>query len=274
MLPLFGSEPEIIGIFLFENFLPDTQFNNFHSLLVKKVEPEMYASELQLKTWNLKFSEIFKNDSAKRANNRIAVFGKFFKGNDNTKALNFQILDMKKGIEEGKTIPLSYMEKDDIAQIILLKLKNFLEKSVLGKLNVSSTPLGLNIKLNKKNSGKTPKEFFLKAGRYSLQITGKHLSPFKMDLKISPGKTLNIREKMEFKGCPTKYWLLGSIIATWQLIVIWRQENMLDTSDDKYRYSRYARIGLLGLSGIGWTGTGFCYFSNKSAKKRIFQEIN
>jgi hypothetical protein len=239
----------------------------------------MASTDLVVASYDLKFSNIFRNESAKKANNRIAVFGQFLKDKGEANILRFKILDMKTGIEVEKIIPLSYMEQNDIAQIIILKTKDFLDNSMLGKLSISSTPLGLNIKLDKKPSGITPKEFFLRAGKYSVEIEGKYLKPFKTNAVISPGKTVNIRKKMEFLGLPTRYWLLGAFVTTWELIVVGILEDRLDreyrnegTSYDKYRAANYAKITLLSISGIAWIGTGFCYFSNKAIKKRNFKE--
>ena len=117
----------------------------------------------------------------------------------------------------------------------------------------------------------------MKTGKYTLKITGKNLYPYSIDAEIVAGKTLNIEKKMDFKGHPTKYWFIGALATTWECIVVWileerlyREHQDFGTSYNTYRYANTARMGLLSLSGIGWIGAGYCYYSNKSAKKRIF----
>jgi len=281
------SAGELLGVFQFENALGDTQFTGFNQYLAGKLGQELMTG-LSIKPWPLSFQDFFKNDSAKKENVRIALSGTFAKGKEGAPSLTFKILDLKAGTEQEKTIAVSTMEKEDIAQIILLKLKNFLEQGMLGRLNITSSPLGLSIDLDHRPSGITPKEFFLRSGRYQVELDGKYLVPYQEEIDVVPGKTINIRPEMEFKGYPTHYWFLGAAITTWELLVAY----VLERSDyhtyqdaaagrgitDKnsayrsYRNARYVRIGVLGLAGAGWIGTGFCYFSNKSIKKHYFNK--
>jgi hypothetical protein len=277
------TSSEILGVFQFENTLKDSQFNEFHLYLSGKLGKELSAG-LILKAWPLPFNDFFKNDTAKRQNIRIALFGRFEYGRDNTPTLNFKIMDLKAGASQEKLIAVNYMEKEDIAQIVMLKLKNFLEQSMLGRLNITSLPLGLPIALDQKPAGVTPKEFFLKSGAYAVEVTGQYLVPYREEIEMVPGKTVNLKAAMEFKGYPTSLWFLCASAATWELMVIWVLENGLhddyltsankDDAFERYQNTRYLRYGILGVAGMGWIGTGFCYFSNKNLKKRYFNKIN
>ncbi len=95
---------------------------------------------------------------------------------------------------------------------------------------------------------------------------------------------------MEFKGYPTRLWLLGAVVATWEMMVILVLENNYysdyknapsgtpisrkNASYDKYRNIRSVRLTLLGTSGIGWIGAGYCFFSNKIIKNRYFNKTS
>jgi hypothetical protein len=282
------TSSEILGVFKFENLLQDRQFNGFHDYLSGKLEHELKCG-LVVKSRPLPFSNFFEDDSAKQQNIRIALFGTFSRSKDSIPMLNFKIMDLKVGNIQEKIITMSDMEKEDIAQIILLKLKDFLEESMLGRLNIISLPLGMEITLDQKSVGTTPKEIFLKTGRYSVELSGKYLVPYKDKIEMAPGKTVNIKANMEFKGYPTSLWVIGSAATTWELMVIWVLEKGLyqdyrssfdnlsptgkEVAYDHYNHARYLRVALLGLAGMGWLGSGFCYLSNKNLKKRYFDKI-
>ncbi len=153
---LFAVTPdtssEILCIFKFENTIQDTLYNDFNLYLAGKLEKEL-TTGLILKSLPISFNDFFRNDTTKRLNIRISLLGRFEYGKDSLKTLKFKIMDVKSNVEQEKTISLSYMEKEDIAQIVMLKLRNFLEQSMLGRLNITSIPLGLPILLDQKSAG-------------------------------------------------------------------------------------------------------------------------
>lgn len=266
-----GQTPEILGIFKFENNTPpDTAYEVFERFLGKKIADENLVPGLEARVWNLRFPEVFENEETKKANIRVAISGSFFSGPDSAVMLKFRIVDLKTGVVEEKSIPVAGMDQPDMAQIVVLKIKDILATGMLAKLNVSSTPLGLPITLNQAGAGVTPKEFFLPAGAYRLGITGQYLEPFETIVDINPGKSMTVSPEMEFKGYKTKYWLIGAIFATWEAAAFWKISNRYD-KQESYNYIEFS---MLTIAGIGWIGTGYCYFTNKSLKKRIFSLKN
>jgi hypothetical protein len=259
---------ETLTLFKFENLLADTAFNHFNHYLAARLEQDLRTGFV-VKVSDRVF-EPASRDSLFHGSLRIALYGRFEKGTDSAGLLRFKIHDVKSNTEEEKIITVNYMEKEDIAQIILLKTRSFLSRSILGTVAVTSSPLGMAVFLDGKPQGKTPREFFLKTGGYALEISGEHFEPYREDFAVVPGRSLNLGADMEFKGWPTKYWLLGAAATTWELMVVWFWESNNKRDDNV----RYARLTLLSLSGIGWIGTGFCYLSNKSLKNMLFKHID
>lgn len=279
------STGDILGVFTFENQSGVSRFDDFADSLAVQLEKEM-ALDFTVKRWTLSFNDFFRSETEKRQKIRLALFGRFENGKDSTVSLRFHILDLSTGSEQDKTINASEMDEEDMARIILLKLKNFLEEGMLGRLNVASVPLGVSILLDQKYSGKTPKEFLLKAGTYHLELQGEFVQPYKQFIDVLPGRNVNLKAEMEFKGYPTSLWILGSAVVTWECLMVWILENSFhDDYRDAvrgqiqkspsvayrdYKNTRLLRFSLLGVAGAGWIGTGFCYFSNKSLKTRYF----
>jgi len=288
-LPLCAEEAgpqnrqETLTLFRFDNRLPDTAFNEFHRYLAPKFERELVTG-FKITVLDCLF-ETMQTDSLVRGSLRIAVHGRFEKGPDSVDALRFKIRDVKTNVEEEKIIALNYMEKEDIAQIILLKCRNFLSRSILGAVAVTSSPLNMAILLDNAPQGRTPREFFLKAGPHSLEIIGDHFEPYRDEFTVVPGKSLSLGAEMEFKGRPTRYWLLGACAATWELMVVWVLERNTyrdwhdkagrdplgnyDSEYNRYHNVRTVRFTVLSFAGIGWIGAGFCYFTNKSLKNKL-----
>ncbi|MFH0920203.1 MAG: PEGA domain-containing protein [Fibrobacterota bacterium] len=263
---------EALTLFRFENLLPDTSLTGFNVFLSEKFTHELQTGFAVSASDRL--FETMHADSMVRGSLRIALLGRFDKGPDGTAMLRFKIRDVKSGTEEEKIIAVSYMDREDIAQIVLLKTRSFLARSILGTVAVTSSPLGLNVSLDGKPQGRTPREFLLKSGAYQLEIRGEHFHPYRENFTVVPGRALNLGAAMEFKGYPTHYWLLGAAAVTWELMVMWVLEGNYDRESRHYRNVHNIRITLLSLSGIGWIGTSYCFFSNKSLKNKLLAKKN
>lgn len=282
----YTFETETLAIFKFNSNLSDSTFQDFSTALEKELRLEMGNSGFRIIHYKIEFKDAFKIDSIKSENSRLALFGNFEELRNGKKIFNFKILDMKTRIKEEKSIPVNFMEYEDLSQIIILKTRNFITNSVLGNLKISSKPLGCNIFLNQKNVGITPKEFFLKSGKYNINIEKKDLYSHSYHIEMKPGKLATINSKMEFKGYNTKYWILGAAIATWQAALFYALERNfrdnylslpLNSEHYKDNYNSYnrtknIRFGLTSVAGISWISTLYCYFSNKTKKNKIFNK--
>jgi hypothetical protein len=274
-------QQERVGLFHFTAAEPFALSSQLAGRLAVRLPAEFERSGFSFKVYPIPFDSLFQVDSLRKEPCRIALHGQW---TENT--LDFKILDLKSGEESGKIIPIAGISAEDITQIILLKSLNFISQSVLSQIQISSNPLGCQITINGDPAGLTPREFYLPHGLYDLSISGDFLATYREKIAVTKGINTKISPNMQFKGYPTHYWMLGALISTWQLGVILFLENRLEKeyhnlSNDKpdsdlsnerraLRNTAYFRDTFISLAGIGWIGTGFSYYINKKAKKRLF----
>ncbi|MBD3347244.1 MAG: PEGA domain-containing protein [Chitinivibrionales bacterium] len=274
---------ETLSIFRFVNTTNDSSYDNFHILLRRRLDYELLFPGLRIKAWDSPYT-----DTATLAgHSKYVLFGTFETDSvSRENHLTFTIINNKEGESSWKKLPAGSMSIDDIAETIILKTGNFLKKPILGELTVSSNPPGCDVLLDGVNTGRTPKVFSVESGEYRIRLDGEFLDPFEQSVLIEAGKTVDLNVQMNFKGYPTFYWLAASSALTGLAVIAFVLEKNyhddymnldggLNKSDYKRAYKSYARANYIGigfryLSIVGWTGTGFCFFINRSLKRRIF----
>jgi len=282
-----AMEPEMLMLFPTEQAETDSVYRGFHHFLREKFGRELKTEFLTGAT-DLPFAQFIQNDSLKKLNIRVIIESSIKSDSSGKRILLFKIMDTKSGIEQEKEIDLSLTEKEDAAQIVILKLRNFLETSILARLNVTSVPLGLSIVLNHQASGITPKEFLLKGGPYFIEVSGDFLNTYRDKLDLKAGTSVNVNANLEFSGHPTGYWVLASVIATWQLAIALGYQSHLQSNYDDARngtdsdlisnakrgldHARYFTISMTVLSVTGWLGTTYSWLSNKRLKSKLFSD--
>jgi len=273
-----STDSQVLAVLRFDNTSGDTRWDNFAPFLEKRIGGEALLPNLSVKSWNITLSELFSNNEAKQCNLRMALSGSFFRGQDSTLFLRFRMMDVKTGNVEEKECPISGMQQEDVAYLVALKTKDLYATGLLlAQLSVSSTPLGLALFLNGTASGKTPKEFFLPSGHYTLLLSGKYLEPYSAELDLVAGKSTTIEPEMIFKGYPTLYFIIGSIVASWESVVFWKAKERYYDEYQKdasfrtdYKQYNYITISMLSLAGIGWSSSLFCYLKNKKLRQQLF----
>jgi hypothetical protein len=202
---------------------------------------------------------------------------------DSSFVLNFKIRGISGG-EETKSIPLDN-PADVVVDILALKIRHYLEQNVSGKLLISSTPLDCNVFLNGVQIGKTPVEFILEEGTYSVKLEKEYLYPFHDSVVINPGKELSLSASMRFEGHRLQPWAVTASIFTCcavasQLIETRFRNDYRSLREvgqdefDRYFY-RYQLANLMKFiflvpAATTWTISGYIVFDNHALKKRIF----
>lgn len=275
---------EAIAIFRFSSIPGDTQYAGLHREIENKLNDELLSTSFKINLVDDTFSQATDQAGLKQKDYRIIVFGEV---NNPRHSLVLKLLDAKTGEGQGKSIPLGSYSMEDLVKIIVLKIRDYIEGAFFGKINIYSVPLGCEVYLNGIKTGVTPREFFLKSGEYTLGINGERLKNFKQKITLHPGQTVDIKATLDFSGYPTAYWMAGSLFFTvlcgvaWGLEYYFHQKYLdlprfstqaeFEDSFGIYRTMNYTRISLLNIAAIGWGGTGFCYFTNRAIKKRIFK---
>src|SRR3989339_93958 len=280
-IPFSGDEAVLI--FRFEQIgQADTAFQGIHQTIRKKMELDNQFQNFKVLCTDESLVSLRVLEKRAGAVPSIAVGGSIGPGPDGSgKTGRFTIIENVQHIEETKEVLFDNVNAGDIADIVVLKLKNYLESNVLGKINITSTPLECDILVDSVWIGKTPKETILRTGNYDLLLQRKYLAPFNRKIVVLPGRSVEVNTEMEFNGYHTEYWLLGSLVGTWQCAVALvleqrlRKEagNALEGPDyNRYENASYIRITIMNLAILGWIGTGFCYFSNRMHKYALFHE--
>jgi hypothetical protein len=188
--------------------------------------------------------------------------------------------------EEIKNVPLKGLEIEQIVDIMVLKIRYYLEQNISGILRISSTPLGCTVLLNGISVGTTPAELTLEKGSYILKLQHDYLHTFIDTVEINSGNHVSIQPIMRFEGHRLKPWIICATVLTFGTTISWIVENSLhrsytsleegldqsvyDKAFNRYKPVNYMRIGLLNASALCWTVNGFLIVRNISLKKKIF----
>ncbi|MBD3419460.1 MAG: PEGA domain-containing protein [Chitinivibrionales bacterium] len=271
-----GNFLDNLVIFQFTNATDDVRFNNFHLLLKKRFEYKVLILNIRAEAWNTTYQEFLTQKGFRPYLNKYELHGAFsLDRQSNEYVLKFTIVDNPNETESIKKVPLAGKTVDDLVEIVVLKTDNYLSRTILGKLNVTSFPTDCEIFLNGVNTGLTPKEFSLESGTYKVQITGEFLKPFERAVEIVPGRTIDLDVQMSFKGYPTVYWMIGAFAFTSMAIVSnvieneYKNNSLADS--DKADTAEAIRLSFQHLAVIGWTGTAFCFYMNRSIEQKIFK---
>lgn len=266
----------VIGIRNFQiNPIDSTSYQNLHISLYKRLLYESLPYGIR--------PEILHNDYH---SDYISVVSGTIDLENDTPVLHLVLSGPLSNERETKSIPLKGMEIEQILDIIILKIRYFLEQNVSGKLRISSTPLGCSVLLNGITIGTTPAELTLEKGTYVLKLQHDHLYTFIDTVEITSGTELSVQPNMRFEGFKQTPWLLSATLLTVGTSISWIIEGSLHKSYKnlplgeskevynqrylRYRNANYFRIGLLNATALCWTVNGFIIVSNNSIKKKIF----
>ncbi len=273
---LFAQGASFIGIRSFKIEMDDSAFyRDLHLQLYKRLSFEPLPYEIK--------PAILENDLE---SNFIAIAGGSINMENQTPTLHFVLTGSSHGGEEIKNIPIKGLEIEQIIDIMVLKIRYFLEQNISGILRISSTPLGCTVLLNGITVGTTPAELTLEKGSYILKLQHDYLHPFIDTLEIASGNQISVQPLMRFEGHKLKPWLFSAIILSLSTTICWITENSLhrsyssleqgldqsvyDRAFGKYKPVNYLRIGLLNASALCWTVNGFLIVRNASLKTKIF----
>ena len=90
----------------------------------------------------------------------------------------FRLINQNDDGEETKLIPLSNRPIDEVLDLMTLKIRQFLEQNISGKVRISSVPLDCDILLNGIKIGTTPAELILEKGIYNIRLQREYLFPY------------------------------------------------------------------------------------------------
>jgi hypothetical protein len=276
--PLSAAQVSYIGINPFIITIADSSpYKNFHTKLHRRLQYELLPHGIK----PVIIDSIKPEECVTVANGTIELT------EENQPILRFELSGLMTSGEETKTIPLQNRTIDEVLDLLALKIRNFLEQNISGKLRISSTPLNCNIQLNGLSIGTTPAELTLERGLYTVKIQRDHLLAYTDTIEILSGKETSLQAAMKFEGSNVKPWVIGATAVTVCTIVSWIIESSLhntyknlekglpqsvyDNHYKPYQTTNYVRISLLNASILGWTISGFQIARNKTLEKTIFE---
>jgi hypothetical protein len=205
---------------------------------------------------------------------------------DSTRFLHLKLSDNSGTNIDEKDFPLSLYSVDDIVDLGILKINNFLERKLFVKVRISSMPLDCDLYLNGVKVGVTPAELSLENGRYRVSLEHEYCGVYRDSLMLSPGKDFDLNATLKFKGYPAKPFLTGSIVLSFVTGGVWLTEYSLykkyfalpqgtsrrtfNNYFKRYQTANYIRIGLLNTGVLSWSFTGFFSIKNHSLKRKLF----
>jgi hypothetical protein len=222
-----------------------------------------------------------------RCDSCIAIVCGEVETTDSTAFLHLKISDNSGGNAEQKSFPLSSYSVDDIVDLGILKIKNFLERKFFVKVRINSIPLDCDVYLNGVRVGDTPTELVLENGNYRLSLEHEYCRVYRDSILILPGNDVDINATLKFKGYQARPMLWGSLILSLATAGLWVTENLfhqeylkLERGSDgfndyfrRYQATNYVRIGLLNGAALSWTVTGFLSIKNRNLKKKFFSSF-
>lgn len=214
----------------------------------------------------------------------IAVVCGDVKKKDSTKYFHLKLYDNSGTIVDEKVFPLSLYSVDDIVDLGVLKINNFLERKIFVKVRVSSIPLDCDLYLNGVKVGVTPAELTLENGRYRVSLEHEYCGVYRDSLLLTSGRDIDLNATLKFKGYPAKPFLTGSVVLSLATAGVWLTEYSLhkqykrlppgssefNNYFKRYQAANYIRIGLLNTGVLSWSFTGFLSIKNKSLKRKLF----
>jgi hypothetical protein len=200
---------------------------------------------------------------------------------------------------ETKLVRIEEKSIRQIVDILALKVRLFLQESMLSTLTITSDPVDCALYLNGIKTGKTPATLLLNPGIYFLSIQAEHCHPFSDSIFLTTGQEVEIEATMKFKGTPSVPWFVASGLLTLSAAVVQLIEYRLhqdylsisrycESADGETRYVRcgqddydrkyfpyrrvhYLKIGVANAALIGWIITGYTCIRNKIVKKKVFE---
>ncbi len=279
----------MLAILRFSNSTHDARFDQFHLVLRKRLEYEMLFPGLPIKAWDATYEHMGALDPADTSRFRFIVYGAF--GVDSVSketVCTFSVMNRNLGRQSTKKVVLRGIAIDELADIVVLKTTGFLRRNILARLDIGSNPAGCPVTLNGVSAGLTPQEFSLEPGRYTVEIQGDFLEPYRIQVDLSPGGHNELHPRMTFKGYPTLWWLTGAIVSTiaagaaygvesdlrsaYMNIPAGREAAEYDQRFDAYRRANRVRLSLQHIAVVPWTATAFSFFVNRSLRRRIMGE--
>lgn len=273
---LAAESSSFIGIRSFKIEMEDSMhYRDLHLHLYKRLSFEPLPYEVK--------PAILENDLE---SNYVAVASGSIDIENQVPTLHFVLTGPSHDGEEIKNVPLKGLELEQIVDIMVLKIRYYLDQNISGILRISSTPLGCTVLLNGITVGKTPAELTLEKGSYILKLQHDYLHPFIDTVEINSGNHVSVQPMMRFEGHRLKPWILCATIFTLSTTISWIAENSMhnsyssleegldqsvyDKAFSKYKPVNYLRVGLLNASVLCWTVNGFLIVRNNSLKKKIF----
>ena len=272
---LFANPDSFIGIKAFSVTIPESSdYSQFHTELFKRLQHEIIPHGIIPVL-------LHEADTV----SCIAYAEGVIEMHNDVLTLLFRLTNHESE-EETKLIALADRSKDEILDIMALKIRQFLEQNHTGRVRISSVPLDCDILLNGIRIGTTPAELVLEKGTYSVRLEKEFLSPYIDSIIIVPGNEAALQAQMQFSGHRVKPWAAAASLFTAATIVLWIVENNLhqdyrdlthgtsqsefNSQYNRYRNANYIRVGLLNASVLGWTVSAYQYTRNKALKRRIF----
>jgi hypothetical protein len=221
-----------------------------------------------------------------RCDSCIAVVCGSINTTDSISFFHFKLSD-NSGINfDEKDFPLSLYSVDDIVDLGVLKINNFLERKFFVKVRISSMPLDCELYLNGVKVGVTPSELTLENGRYRVSLEHEYCGVYRDSLFLSPGKDIDLNATLKFKGYPAKPFLAGTVLLSLATVGVWLAEYNLhkqyfalplgssvstfNTSYKRYQTANYIRIGLLNTGAVSLFFTSFLTIKNERLKRKLF----
>jgi hypothetical protein len=224
---------------------------------------------MPIRTFNIPFDPAIREMPLRNNFLLAAAYGVLKKNGNNEFEILFRIIDFRNNALSEKTIPLRFGGLNDAALTAALQIRSLFEGSPLARVRVDSDPANLQISVDGRNEGFSPKELILNPGLHQIELSGHRIKPYSEVVHIPAGATENFYHQAEIDYYPTWIFMILALATTWESMLMYHfEKENRDKNLQRVETARSARIVLSSLSVMGWAGSTFCFVKNRKLDKK------
>ncbi len=267
-LSVMAGENNHIGIFPIDGAVQNGMADSFHIYLDNHISQSI-GSMIPIIFLEIKFDTAFKNISVRNKPLKAATYGSFTHLGNNVLCIDFSIIDFYSNTVYNKIIPISEMNLNAAAATAALYMRSIFGGSPIARLAISSKPHFLEIYVDGKAEGLTPRELLLNPGLHQIEIRGYRIKKFSEIIHVTTGARKDIFYEAEVVYYPTWIFSLVAAACFWESILMYRIEvENRDKNVSRAESVRTSRAVFMSASVAGLIGSGLSYWKNRELRQK------
>ncbi len=130
---------------------------------------------------------------------------------DNKEMMTLFFYDVQQRRLFHKRIPLPGREKEELMDIVCMKIHALMQEVWLGTLEIKTIPVETSVRINGFLAGATPLELTLARGTYQIHLEKEYFEPLDDKVEIKPGVRQLKEYHLQFTGFNTRPYLYAAL---------------------------------------------------------------